>query len=199
MQVNSAEEEGKLEKLAMYCAYGIGQRQAAAAVGWSEARVSLLMRDEQFIEKVQDKLREVATRMVDTNALYEKIEKKALDNVLQHVTIDSDPDLNMRAALMANRAVRRIGDNGIGMLDAQKENGGKMATINLSFNIQNKIMGGREMGKTVTIEQNGKDVNIATPAVVEKLLDGMNMSFGVRKHEEAIGMKSLTELLVRVE
>lgn len=213
MNVMSAEEQGKLERLANYLAYGVPQRQAAAAVGFSDARVSLLLQQEDFQALVREKMETIAARLVDTNSLYEQIEAVALKNVLDVIRIDADPDVNMRAALMANRANRRpVNGNAGGVLDAAAANGGKMATISLSFNIQQKIMTGalklEEKQSPKTIDESGKDVNMATPAMVDSLLTQFKLTIGEAEkasrgipavaHGQAM-IRSLEELLVPID
>lgn len=168
----SSEDADRLDKLARYIAYGVEQKAAGAAVGYSAGRVSQLMQDESFQELVQKHQQEILSTYVDTNRMYDEIERRALTNLLDHARLSKDPDLNLKLAMLANRATRRGGGTlaaGNKMLDATQPG---IVHIDLSFNLVQRVQE-KELTPPKVIDGESRDVSIASPGMVERILAGI--------------------------
>ena len=184
-------EPGKeqLEQLAKYLAHGISAAQAGAAIGYSESRVLTLCSTESFQEILRAQQEEIVSNYVDTNSMYDRIEKKALENIEKVMRFNSDPDFNMRVAMLANRATRR-GQSGL--QDNQPLNAaavdGRRITLNLSQQFVQIVQGGA-MRKTEDVEVHRAELDVASPNEVTNLL-------GVRSFKEAQveGISPMSEL-----
>lgn len=204
--VSGGEDKDRLDKLATYLAHGVPAGQAGAAVGYSAARVSQLLAQEDFASEVKSKVEELSARFVDTNNMYGRIEEKALKNLMEVITYDKDPDLNIRAAMLANRAVRRgNGTNGVPILSAPGE-GERIARISLSFGMQRRIENGdTELGRGKVVDGEGKTVSMATPVMVESLLGQLQVDIRGQKdmknagNTESMQGFNLIEMLVPID
>lgn len=171
MHAITNEDAERLDQLARYLAHGIEQKAAGAAVGYSASRVSQLMATEDFQELVDKHASEIVAQYMDVNSMYDTIERKALANLLDHAKFSKDPDLNFKLAMMSNRATRRgvLSQNNL-PLDAKRGDG--YVHLELSFNLIQKAQNGM-VAQPVTVEGESREVDIATPGMVQKLLEGL--------------------------
>jgi hypothetical protein len=103
----SGAENALLEKLASMYAMEVPQKQMAMAVGLSEGRISQIVATAVFQEKVSAI---VAQRFEDNKILnegWDGVEAQALSIVSANLQWNKDPDFALRAASLANKAVRR--------------------------------------------------------------------------------------------
>lgn len=185
----------RLQQLAGYLAHGIDAKQAGAAVGFSASRVSQLMQTEDFQAMVAEKSHEILTRYVDTNKMYDEIENQALKNVALALKYNSDPDLNMRAAMLANRAVRK-GQFGYSQTPLAPQNNGQRLNIALTFNMINKVQNGElSTSKVIDVENGSAEVNYATPQIVEQILHAAAANTVDTPHDQLLKKKGLAGLL----
>lgn len=188
----------RLEQLAGYLAHGINAVQAAAAVGYSSARVSQLLQTEDFQSMVSEKSHELLTAYIDTNKTYDDIERTALKNVADALKFNRDPDLNMRAAMLANRAIRR-GQFGYQQSPLSPVNSGQRINLNLSFNLITKAQEGMLDVTPVEVTKGSTEENYATPQIVEQILQAA-VTNGVQTPEDhAIQRKGLAALLEPID
>lgn len=163
-------ESERLEKLAEYLAHGIANNAAGAAVGYSPGRVSQLLQQDDFLQMVTEKRAEMTEQYVNVNTALDALEARSLANLLTQVSVNQDPDLNLRVASFANKAMRRGQANPLGKpIDPQ----GADNLIKLEFNVafvqniqQGKVLDGRDPTKEI------ESVHaMATPEMVNRLLD----------------------------
>ena len=169
MQVNNADKE-KLTQLARYLAHGVAHEQAGNAVGFSASRVSQLLTEEDFQTILREQMQELVVNYIDINTAYDRIEKKALQNLELNARVNSDPDFNMRLALLANRANRK-GETAVRPnrpIDAAGVDGQRIA-INLSLNFVKQIQSG-PMQATQAVTVARTELDVATPSDVSNLL-----------------------------
>jgi hypothetical protein len=160
----------RLEQLAGYLAHGIDPSAAATAVGFSRSRVSQLLQTEDFKALVAERSHEILTQYVDMNKTYDEIERTALKNVAEVLKWNRDPDLNMKAAMLANRAVRR-GQFGHEQQPLTPNGNGERISIALSFNLIQKVQRGEfAPDEQMKVVNGTTEENLATPQMVEQIL-----------------------------
>jgi len=104
--LNTAELD-KLEKMARMAHAGVSQTQIAAVVGISEGRVSQIMDSQDYVNQISAIEAENFEQMQLMNEGWDGIEERALATVFEHLQGVPDPDYALKAALVANKAVRR--------------------------------------------------------------------------------------------
>jgi len=169
MQLEELNKE-RLEKLARYLAHGISAENSGGAVGYSETKVLMLLETSEFQEILQKEREDIIANYVDTNTMYDRLEKKALGNIENSLKYNTDPDFNFKVAMLANRAIRR-GSDGLQdnkPLDAAAANGGRI-TLNLSQQFVLAVQAG-PLQKTVDVEVHRNELDVATPDEVSNLL-----------------------------
>lgn len=189
MELANTVDTERLKQLARYLAHGIGAAQAGSAVGFSESKVMTLCETEDFQELLRKEKEEIVQNYVDTNSMYDRIEKKALGNIEQALRFNSDPDFNMRVAMLANRATRRgtanTPDNR--PLDAAAADGRR---ITLSFSQHFvKIVQNGALHKTEDVAVHRAELDVATPQDVGELLQIRSF-----KNTDAEGVTPMTEV-----
>lgn len=191
-------DRSRLEQLAGYLAHGINAVQAAAAVGYSSARVSQLLQTEDFQSLVAEKSHELLTQYLDVNKSYDDIEKTALRNVAEALKFNRDPDLNMRAAMLANRAVRR-GQFGYQQSPIVATQNVQRINLSLSFNLIQKALNGALDVTPVEVEKGATEENYATPAIVDQILQAVVTNGVELPHDHAVQSRGLAGLLEPID
>jgi hypothetical protein len=164
-------DKDKLQQLARYIAHGIDSEKAGLAVGMSASRVQQLMdSDETFKGLVEQNKEEIKLQYIDINAMYDAIEKKALQNLYAHTQWSADPDFNMRAAMLANRANRKGQDliHPNMPLNAAGADGTTLR-ISMSVHLVHKAQDGA-LQKNDVIDVEATEVNAATQQDMTEIL-----------------------------
>lgn len=171
------EEKDRLRKLANYLAVGVSPRQAGAAIGLTEGRISQLASEDNnepsalyFREEFERATAENVEGFYDANAKREQIIKKALDNIDSALNYNVDPDLSLKALNVVSKLPRA------GVMPHNGENrplrAGDGARITLTLN-QAFVVRAREgevSSRTLEGQILNKESNFMNPQSVEKLL-----------------------------
>ena len=160
--------QDRQRKLAKYIAHGVDPAQAGIAVGFNLSQVVALQEDQRFLQVLQEERAEIVNSQVDVNSLYDELEKAALKNLQATAKISADPELNMRIAIMANRAQRR--GSGFGPTNAPLNGKGGQVKIQLGVTFVNKVKDSQGVDKqenVQTIEMEATDMDTASPQQVE--------------------------------
>lgn len=197
--VTNADVE-KWRQLARYIAHGVSQEAAGAAVGFSPSRVTQLLDDEDFKVILAQETQEIVINYVDTNSAYDKIERKALNNLQVAMEYNRDPDFNMRVALMANRAVRRGEDTRRptnSPLNAAQVDGQRIA-ISLSVQLVKNLQQNVVLQSTQSVEVQKAELDAATPQDVSNLLQIKSFNRqqidGPSPHSELKGLANFLDI-----
>lgn len=174
MQEPITSDHEKLSKLAGYLAHGFMPSQAGAAVGFSAGRVSQLLNQEDFKQLVADKTAELTEQYANVNRALDTLEARSLGNLVQQLSYNQDPDLNLRVAIFANKAVRRGQQNPIGQPIVPVKNG-DVVNINLNLNFVQKMQNGGSIEMRDAQGQVESVHNSATPDIVNQLLVATGM------------------------
>lgn len=100
-------ELDSLEKMARMAHAGVSQIQIASVVGLSEGRVSQIMDSQEYINQISAIEAESFEQMDLMNRGWDGIEERSLAIVFDHLQGVPDPDFALKAAVVANKAVRR--------------------------------------------------------------------------------------------
>ena len=168
--------EDKTRKLARYIAHGVDPAQAGIAVGLNLSEVGALQGSPDWQEILQEERAEIVNSQVDINKMYDQLERDALRNLQQTAQISMDPELNMRIAIMANRAQRK--GSGHGPANEPLNGKGGQVKISLGINFINKV---KEVGidkaeNAHTIEVEATEVNAASQSQVESTFKALDVS-----------------------
>lgn len=175
------EDQEKRSKLAGYLAHGILPAQAAIAVGYTPARVTqLLQDDEEFIALCAEKEQALTTESLDIDSQYNELERMALTNLKKAMDLSYDPDMAYRIAMLANKAVRRS-NNKFGP-QQHPINGGKQNVVQISLSVG--YIERKQSGADV-IEGEAVDLtdveNVATPDQIEHMMASITDMTGIGK------------------
>lgn len=96
-----------LEKIAKMRVVSVPQNQIAAACGLSESRISQITSSDEY-KLIEQKI--AVTKFEETEMLnqgWDSVEAMGIQKVLTHLQNNPEPDFALRAASLANKAVRR--------------------------------------------------------------------------------------------
>lgn len=169
MQEPIHSDHEKMKKLAGYLAHGFAPGQAGASVGFSATRVAQLLEQEDFKELVAQETAQLTEQYANVNRALDALEARSLGNLVQQLSYNQDPDLNLRVAVFANKAVRRGRENPIGQ-PINPANHGDTVQVNLHFNFVQKLSAGAPLEMRDVKGAVESIHNSATPAIVNQLL-----------------------------
>jgi hypothetical protein len=162
-------------RVARYLAMDVPVHQIAMACGLREEHVKQLA--EQPVVQIERAKQE--TQRLDQadlmNRGWDSVEEEALGTVVQHLRANPDPDFALRAASVANKAVRRNG-NGVPVLNGTTT---ATATIQLSVQFIEKLQQ-MQVGMEA-LQQAAKRVDMLPWTEAEKLLTGFQLDHNPKK------------------
>ena len=169
------EEKSRLTRLANYIAAGISNRQAGAAVGLSEARVSQLQREDDlspsalfFRSRFDDAAAASVEEVFDLQKQQQKIIAKALGNV-ESALSGYDPEFSLKALAVVSKMPRSNGMNRPEGAALQAANGARI-TLQLNMAFVNRAQNGEVRSRTFEEAAIEKEINFLAPAAVEAFL-----------------------------
>lgn len=160
-----------IERLASMIAAGIPQTQIAEALGLSEGRISQLKDTDEFRTALAEKQAAKFEEQQELNDGWDSVERRALKVVVDNLKWNNNPDFALKAAMVANRATRRGGNQTL------PTNMGSHAVINLSVNFLQKLQGLRmpamesdEVSETGEVNSPSKTSDLMSPDGIATLL-----------------------------
>lgn len=189
---HSAERGDKLKKLAVFLAHGVNQTQAGSAVGFSPAVVTQLLGNSEFQALVSTEEESITQGYIDINQSYDTLERKALSNLESTLKYSQDPDLNLRIAMLANKATRRGTSYGNHPLNGAA--GGKVV-LNLSLSYVNMVNGDKTPEKKEAADDEPIEGSLVE-TTVKKVNNFLNSGaiqdmMGKTEKEEITGLSDL--------
>lgn len=187
----SGEDKDRLERIVAMAAMGVPEGQIADAVGISAGRLTQIKQNELFQEALSKEMAKRLKERADLDQGWDGVEKAALQIVHDTLKWNKNPDFALKAAMLANRAVRRGGS----MLNQPlKSDAGPRVVINLNptfiQRLQEANNGAISMAQIdqKTIDGNlqtapMKQVNLLQPGRVEQLLKPPGNEFAVAVEE----------------
>lgn len=137
-----------LERVAGLQLAHYSQKQTAEIVGLDESRISQLLDTEIYKTVYQEVAANSFTARKELDTGWDDIEKASIDIVKDHLSYSNDADFALRAAALANKAVRRT-ETGNQPLQAGE---GMRAVINLPTHFIQNI----QQNKINILQQNDK-------------------------------------------
>lgn len=105
------EKTRTIEKLVTLRMQGVPDNQICDLYSLTAPEYEKIQKDEEYIDLLCEKTTEGLVNQHERNAGWDDVEDQALVNVLGHLEKDIDPDFALRAAAVANKAVRRRANN----------------------------------------------------------------------------------------
>lgn len=156
-----------IERIVLMAIHEIPQVQIAQAVGLTEARISQIMDMEEYKEKFSIAIVEVVESQQAINDGWETIETRSVAGLLDILEYNKDPDFLLRVAAVANKTVRRGGNN----IRPINGDAGVRAIIHLTQNFIEKInMNGKDKDPMTIENIPQKQEDFLSPDGVDKLL-----------------------------
>jgi len=106
---NELKKQDLLEKLARMQASGMCDADIAVAAGLSASRISQIFKSEEFETAQEIVTSEMFEQQELMNQGWDSVEALGVNKVIEVLGADPDPDFALRAAVLANKAVRRGG------------------------------------------------------------------------------------------
>lgn len=104
---NEIKNVDQLEKLARMEAGGVSRDAICKSTGLSESRISQIFESEEFKE-IQEQVHAANWEEQElVNRGWDSVEALGINGVVQALQADPDPDFALRAAAVANKAIRR--------------------------------------------------------------------------------------------
>lgn len=165
---NQLLDEKKLEKMARMAAAEIPQRQIAQACGVSESRISQIFKTPEYKEQEEKVALEEFEQNEIINRGWDGVEALSLKKVVSTLQADADPEFALKAAALANKAIRR----GKHHNNPISQKAGVRSVINLNMNFVEKLQNNIEIGNQRTTEllEKKKDSNFLGAKQVQELL-----------------------------
>lgn len=156
-----------VNRVLTYTIANIGRSTIASATGLTEEQILMLEMQPEFQELLAQRLEQKATESLDRDELYDSLESQALTNLHKIVARNLDPDLNLRIAMMANRAIRRSTE-GPRPLDASSNQG--VARLKLGKRFVEKL---RRVDGTVQTQETTLEATVerVDPASIHDFLN----------------------------
>lgn len=127
-----------LERIAQLHLLEVPNRQIAAAVRLSEGRISQLQATDEYKAILSERSVEYYQKQAVVNDGWDALEAHAINGLMKHMEMTSDPNLMLRVAAVANKATRRgqFQNNPINTAGAA----GARVIIQLQNNFVDKLM-----------------------------------------------------------
>lgn len=185
--------EQAINRIAKMEYLGVSRSQIAKACGKTEAEIESLMEKSIFKQQLQIIAAEDFDKMDTLNGGWDMVENLAMGKVVDHLEKVPDPDFALRAAAIANKAVRRgkHENQPIGM------QANTQAVINVSLQFADKLQQNFQVEARDEKELMQKDDNFLPPKNVETLLGGIvtgtkrELQDSVNKEIDSIGIPAM--------
>lgn len=181
----TGEEKTTFDRIVAMCAMQVPAVQIAEAVGLSEGRISQIKETDEFKQALAIELAKRLEERQELDDGWDGIEKKAIGIVADNLKWNKNPEFALKAALIANKAVRRNSQ----FNQPLPTNMGQRVVINLSQTFVQKLKdsSAEEMKTVAAVDvgqgpngrpqlegENGakKVVNLLAPAAVEEMFNG---------------------------
>jgi len=167
---NEMKKQEQLGKLARMKAAGMQAVDIAAATNLSESRLSQIFSSEEYLTIAEVVSSEQFEQQEMVNQGWDGIEALGITRVLEALDSDPDPDFALKAAALANKAVRRGAhqNNPINPVGA-----GLKAVVVLNNTFIENLRGNAVLGEKSTeanLTNQKKAVNFLAPKCVQDLL-----------------------------
>lgn len=157
----------QLERLARMVVLGVAQDELCQIFGLSQTQFETITGTEEY-QTVFGKIQlERYSQIDDANDGWNKIETTSLKKVQQHLESFADPDYALRAAIMANKAVRRGNSVGNKPIEVQPN---LQTVIQLKVSYVQKVEGGLNVQPRAIENVPQKEVNFMPVKDVKSLL-----------------------------
>lgn len=199
-----SQQEDMYLKIAGMLAAGVAETQVAEAVGLSPGRISQLKEEPDFIPFLSAAQSKRAAEAMEVNDGWDSIERLALKTLQRNLTHNTNPDFALRAAMIANRAIRK-GGVGNNQLTAPPAGGAVIINLNAAFVSALSGTSSREANEAIAITK----ANISAPATpdttqgqtaiasqLEQAMQGALLRPQPVKVVDVLGPKSVRDLLV---
>lgn len=121
-------QEQILERLLRFALMGVPETQICHALGLDKERVQMLLQSAAFQARMIAAIEATSSESKTINDAWQALEGDALDNLLQHMKRNNDPEFALKVAATANKAMRRgVGDSRV----INPVSGAMQAVINL--------------------------------------------------------------------
>ena len=173
----TGEQKDRLERIVAMASMGVPDTQIAEAVGLDQSMICIIRQGEDFKRMYGELMADQLAERAEMDEGWDGVEKQAIKIVSESLKWNKNPDFALKAALVANKAIRR----GQSPLNAVLPTDmGPRVVINLNQSFVNKmqnIAAGIEdfvQSGVTAIEEKPtgpvKKVNLLTPSSVEDLL-----------------------------
>lgn len=161
------------EKIAKLSFQGVAEGQIALACGLKESDVLSIQGLEEYQKLAAPIVSEFVEAQITVNQGWDAVEEKALATVVTHLQHNKDPDFALRAAMVANKSVKRGAGNRHQQSPLAMQAGARVV-INLETNFVQQIgqMQTRKRDFSMITVEEKKAVNMLSTADVNKMLDG---------------------------
>ena len=167
---NELKKQDQLEKLARMKAANMTPGDIATATNLTEGRLSQIFNSEEFLTIAERVSNEQFEQQEMVNSGWDGIEALGITRVLEVLDNDPDPDFALKAAALANKAVRRGAHQNNPIVPA---NAGLKAVVVLNNTFIENLKGNAILGDKsdeVSLTKQKKAVNFMAPKCVQDLL-----------------------------
>lgn len=116
---------------------GLDSASIAELLGCERTEVDQVLDDQVYKDIRLLMAAEYARGKIDADFSWDSLEQQALKNLSKRMHLEQDPDFNLRVAVMANKAQRRMTDSGPKVLDPSQ--GGARVPLNLTSRIVKRL------------------------------------------------------------
>lgn len=177
-----------LERIARMDYAGVPDEQIAAACNIAVKQLDTLRATEKYNAQMAEIVAEDFDKQQVLNGGWDMVENLAMNKVVDHLQRVPDPDYALRAAALANKAVRRGKTQG----ETIAFQPGQQAIINVSLNFADKLQSDYTAKQTDLSVIKKKDNNFLPPRAVTQMLQKMkNPVQSVEDELNAIGFPSM--------
>lgn len=175
-----------LEKIARMTLYGIKDADIGIVFQVTDSRISQIKAMDAYKEMEAKIAAQLYTQNEEINRGWDGVENKAVASVLAHLNVNPEPDFALRAAAVANRAIRRGGNSHHTNMPINPQSAGARAIVHLNPVFVQKVQNNFQITKSdnkAEIQQ--KDSNFLPAKQVQDLLSldsaGNKRAFDVSK------------------
>lgn len=155
-----------IDRIAKMDFAGVSENQIAAACNISVGKLSELQETEKYKISLANIASESFEKADVLNGGWDMVENLAMNKVVDHLQRLPDPDYALKAAALANKAVRR-GQHGNNPIAVQP---GQQAIINVSLSFADKLQQAFVINPQAPKQLKKKDNNFLPPKAVNALL-----------------------------
>lgn len=160
--------QAAIERIAKMDHAGVSISQIAQACNIDDVKLVELMETPKYKEALASIAAETFDKMDVLNGGWDMVENLAMNKVVDHLQRAPDPDYALKAAALANKAIRR-GKHENNPIGLQPNN---QAIINVSLQFADKLQQNFQINQTEVKELKKKDDNFLPPKSVSRLLGG---------------------------